>query len=90
MHYIITEGRKRKCKEEELNKLLYSSLVYNYFEYLKKENQFDLKYAARLYKLYDDSMLSLNDKRTIYSQNLISNVIPSITIDEYFKILSNV
>lgn len=90
MHYIITEGRKRKCKEEELNKLLYSSLVYNYFEYLKNENQFVLKYAARLYKLYDDSKVNNADKKYIYSQNVISNVIPNITLDEYFKLLKNV
>ena len=88
MYYIITEGKNRKCKDEELNKLVYSALIYNYFAYLQDEDKSYLKYASRLYKLLDESKLSIEDKKAIYSQKLVSNVIPNITLDEYFSMLS--
>ena len=90
MHYLISEGRRRKCKEEELDKLLYSTIIYDYYDYLSNSSEDNIRYAARLYKLFEDSKLSIDERNTIFNNYRGNGVIPSITIDEYFEKLKNV
>ena len=90
MHYLITEGRRRKCKEEELDRVLYSALIYDYYNYLTTRNEENLKYASRLYKLFENSKISDEDKQILFSNHPNKGVIPEITIDEYFDMIKNV